>query len=263
MKTQCHLLLLAITIVLFPGCDTNQPEPQPEPNVFDEWVLVKVNNLSQGVIVSPTILSAELNTKKQSTILTYGDSLSLCNNISPETNDFVSFAQEKLKIANLSPYIFLRDGYVMIHWKWRYFFPFSAPLIYAKDNSCFSPDPYINNGPVENQEFYFVALQDNSVDLLNKKWAIKEGQLINLADRRYVRLRDLDKYRGYNGQYDSILRGVYSEGLDAMSCFNYRKDETQVTKYIHLCDSLESVFVETLNRMIQNKDLESWSRIDY
>ena len=167
MKKISLLGVIAISII-FPSCKSGQNEP--EPAVLDEVVIVKMDkNWQEGLIVSPIILSAKIEQTNSQTVLTYGDSLSLCNTQLSDLK-YSDFAQNELDVLNFSPYIMLNNGYAIIHWRWRYFFSFASPLIYATDATVFSPIPSINNGEVTNNEFYYIATAYQHLKSLKQQW---------------------------------------------------------------------------------------------
>lgn len=259
MKTR-YLLLLSICALILTNCGS-----EPKPNPYDEIVIFKIDNkFYNGFLVSPEILSVERDSASYNSFVVYGDSLVLPNTSSNYSRDYADFAYNTLQLLNHSPYVLLEGGYAIMHWRWRYFSPIAAPLIYANDGKSFSPNPHLYSGCVANvnESVYYISTDYHAWTDLNQKWAPTEVESVKLPEMHHVDLKKLDEYRKAEQQETSVTKKYYVSGLDLRECFKlYQKDAQQGMEYASICDSLESVYVAALNRMITNKELESWTII--
>ena len=163
------LIFINILAVSFTACSSII---EPKPAILDEVVIVKMDsNWVKGLIVSPLILSADVEKTHYQTVLTYGDSLSLCNT-QLSNLQYGDFAQKELDVLKFSPYILLNNDYAIIHWRWRYFFPFSSPLIYAMDTTIFSPIQSM----VANCDFYYIETDSCHLNSLKQQWPLSLGK---------------------------------------------------------------------------------------
>lgn len=258
MKTY-KLSLLLLSLSLF-ACENKPKLDPPEPMVYDEVVIIKMSSeIIDGIVVTPTILSAKVNYQSQSTILTYEDSLALCNTQPDYLLELSKFVIQELDVYAQPHYIFLTEDYAIVNWRWRYFNPLSAPWIYAKDGSRFSPNPYGNNGAIENEEYYILNESYNELPNLRATWPIEGKKRIQLPELRYISYKKLDEYRK-DSLLDSSQRLVsYDEGLDILRLFRIYEQNKDWKSYVSLYDSLENVYNQTIKGMINNNDLERWT----
>lgn len=228
------------------------PVVEPIPGVLDDAVIIKMDKKWKGgLIVSPVILSAEIEKTHYCTLLTYGDSLALCN-VHLQDLPYADFATKELDVLKYSPYVWLNDEYAIIHWRWRYFFSMASPLIYALNNTIFSAVPDVNGRPIANQKFYFLETDYRELTNLRQQWSLSLGQEIPQLELRHISWKALDEYRGV---LDKDHPGVY-ENMFYIGYSTFQMSSNEVDNYEHKCDSLEAIYVATLKKMISNNDLD-------
>lgn len=248
-----NFLIMAVLSVILVACGSD-PEPY---HPTSSLVIVKVDeSWKDGIVVSPiavSVKSAGMNAVGASSVLMYDDSLAL-SNVSMFTHDCLNFAQDDLRILEVSPYIPLVNGYAMISWKWRYFISFAAPYVLAEDGRTFSYMRVNNNGRVENEEFYHIPTDYANLADLKQKWAFADGENITRPEVWYLTPKKLDKYR------NKSFKSMYKKGPDMLQAFKtYQNNAEDGMAYARMCDSIENIYVATLNDMITKNELEKWS----
>lgn len=262
---KAKFFLITIFVFVLTGCVT-----EPTPYVpLNSMVIVKMNeHLQNEFIVSPIALSvksAEQNTNGARNVIIYGDSLALTNAYAFR-QECLDFVQNDLFLLDYTPYILLGNGYALVTWRWRYFISFAAPYVYINlknrewslqsnnYNYMFSYMRINNNGRVENEEFYTIPVCYKDLKDLKQQWPLADGQPISRPEVLYITPEQIDKYR------EQTYKPVYGDGLDMMQCFSaHLKSATAGMAYAHMLDSIENIYVATLNKMITNNDLEQWT----
>ena len=264
IKTYCICLLCAV----FTSCNTsNSPTMgNEETAILSEYAVIKLDESYRNkILVSPLLHSLIKNQKTNYvTFLSYSkDTLVLPNTQFDKAmhlnNVMVDFFQDQLKLTGTSPYISLEGGYVIVDWKWRHFHPIAADRIYAisddleQDYMSYSPYPNYNNGAISNEKFYLLDKTWSELDNLRNVWSVDVGKLITKPIVRYITIDKLDKYRRDSDN-------VKITGLQLYDAYKKSKEGTDVcNKFIARGDSLEAIYVETLNKMIKAGDFETFS----
>ena len=266
-----HLLFI-LPVVLCVACNTNSPEPEVRPDdeeVKVQLALIKLSpDMKDHVFVTPIVDSCVVDYSKNNlNTLYYGEGLVLCN---PTKQDslLAEFAQVQLKISGANPYIILDNGYAIIDWKWSHLQPlsgyfhstlFSSPKIYdnkmARD--VYSTNFYYLNGSLANEEYYLLPIKWQELTNLAVKWALQEGQRIAIPEVCYINLSDIEKY----GNYQESFRNYFDDNYLQRLYIQYSNDPESLAASIDNYNRFQSAYVETLNQMIRNNDLDKWTHI--
>ena len=258
-----YLLWLVLLLISISSCDN--PQPPIEPDSSAEYAVIKIDSaLFNNIIVSPILRSISWGEHtKYNTVLVYNeDTLALPNTQAYENgynphDGMIKFFQDHLKLTGTSPYIQLEGGYAIVDWKWRTYHPIAADWIYITIDSHKLPDgysPYWRYN--ENEKFYLLDKKWSELTDLREMWLTAEVDLFNRPEIIYISIEKIDSYRGESS-------GVITDGLKLSKVYREYLDNginacnTLISKY----DSLETIFVETLNEMIRKNVLDSYSMV--
>jgi len=243
--------------------DTIVSMPAKEPQL----ALIKISpEIQKLVFVSPIVDSVVIDYSQTNlATLYYGGDLVFCNPTIPDSI-LSDFAQTQLKITGTNPYILLENGYAIIDWKWANFHPLSGAVrrtLYSSseiyDNkvllSAYTTNPDFFNGTLANEEYYLLPNNWQNVTDLREKWPLAEGTRIEKPEVRYVYIKDIENYGDYTESFkyyffDFDLYYIYVKFL---------RDPSTSSTHVEKLDSVQSVYVKTLNQMINNNDFEKWT----
>lgn len=176
--------------------------------------------------------------------------------------DFVNFAEKELNICGTSPYIELVDGYVLIDWRWNYFYHIT--LISQKE---WYSQRVIDL--VQNHTFVTNILWSDLKDLSPIYWTDNQSaQHIDLSSVNMIPIRLLDQLRGIssNPPYpDKEFSGDYSirlywDGLSAPLAHRYYQDHSpKYEAYLAFCDSMQNIYKNCLIEHIKKRELSNIS----
>ena len=261
-KINSIILFGLLALFFFSACKKEIDSP-----ILYEIAIVKISDkMKEQVFVSPIVDSVVVdyaNSIPNLNILYYDDGLVLCN---PTGEDSIraDFAKYKLNIIGTNPYISLENGYAVINWKWANFHPltgawrrpiYSNPAIinHKQAQMAYSTNYSYLNGVLANEEYYLLAINWEEVTDLNAIWPMAQGQQIEKPEIRYIYVMDVQKY----GHLKLQNIDVY----EPLAAYNeYVNNPKGFIEYVEERDRLQSSYVEILNRMINNNDLEKWTR---
>lgn len=254
------LLVVAITAAISSCGNTNPPDYVPDAQL----AIIKLTpELQEQVFVSPVVDSVYRNTDDNSFTLYNGDGLVLCN---PNRTDSIlaDYVQSQFAILGTSPYIMLENGYAIIDWRWAHFQPLSGEWRNTR-NSYANPltnmvSGYSTHFPsshtlLKNEEYYLLSMRWDELKDMNKIWEMSEGKLIKKPEILYVNTKDIENY----GNLTISAKDL--PFLDLYSIYNlYGKDEVSYRKCVENMDMLQASYVDVLNQMIKNKDIDTWKQ---
>lgn len=254
-------LFFILMIILYSCTTINSPQ---EPTVLTEYALIKMDDsLLNKIIVSPLLDSVCRDYSNYTeTVLFYNtDTLCLSNSQVSQyvSSELIDFANQHLGIIGTNPYTKLDNGYVLVNWKWKHFHPMVADWIVAnhinkKLEYYYSPNPNYNNGRVLNEKFYLIDEQWGNITNISWIWSISKRIELQRKEIRYISIKALDEYRG---SQSAMQRGEYY--MNVLNAFSlYSSDIKKYKEYIILCDSMENIYINTLNKMIRNNDFDKY-----
>lgn len=288
MKTFVKTLLFCAVIALCTSCKkADELRSEPEPRVDEEIAIIKISpEMLDYVFVSPILDSIKekmtfdsvgnkMRYENTEVILYYADSLALYT-ITERRKELAECVKSSIDIIGKNPYILLKNGYVIIDWKWTHFHPLSGasiePLYYSYDFKNHFRDFYTTNhnyynGSANNEEYYIIPTKWNEISDLSQKWGKNEGVLVEKPEVRWIKVkrfqeyRDLMKQKGTKFKCDDVPerdiweRYSYLRESFPINFCNYFDDEANVEKQ----NKLQDYCIETLNLMIENNDFETWT----
>jgi hypothetical protein len=176
--------------------------------------------------------------------------------------DFVNFAEKELNICGTSPYIELVGGYVLIDWRWNYFYHIT--LISQKE---WYSQRVIDL--VQHHTFVTNILWSDLNDLSPRYWTDNQSaQHIDLSSVNMIPIRLLDQLRGIskNPPYpDEYFSGDYSnhlywDGLSVTLAYCYYRDHSpKYEAYLAFCDSMQNIYKHRLIEHIKKQELSNIS----
>lgn len=262
MKTKFYLF--PILALIFTACKGNDPEPA----VREQLAVIKLTpEMQNNVFVSPIVDSLVISyvsvhdTTNHCTFY-YGNGLVLCNPTG-EDSIWADFAQSQLKIVGTNPYILLDNEYALIDWKWANFHPlsgayrrpvYSSPVIYDHKQAlmAYSTNPNRSAGFFANEEYYLLSSCWKDLTDLADIWELAAGSRIEKPEVRYIYIDDILKYSNTKNNAPDI----YNINSAYMTYLHYSDN---FHNYVENCDKWQSLFVKTINQMINNNDFEQWS----
>lgn len=266
MKKLFYQVLNYALVVLVASCNTTNPPSQDDPMLESQLAIIKLTpEMEKNIFVAPVVDSVVIDYQSNQTVLYYEDELVLC---SPTTTDSIlsEFAQTEFNIVGSNPYIMLDNGYAIIDWKWSHFQPLSGAYRNAKFFNAKQQLPSYSSNPyrfhiLENEEYYLLPLTWQELNSLTSKWEMKEGTRIEKLEIRYINLLDIEKYGNYQKGYKDLKNRFNVLPNDLQTTYNlYVRDKAMCGSYIEEYDKLQSSYVETLNQIINNNDLEKWTQ---
>lgn len=267
MKKLLYQVSIYALIVLVSSCNTTNPPSQDDPVPESQLAIIKlIPEMKEHIFVAPMVDSAAMDSKSNKAILYYGEGLVLCT--PTETDSLLSeFAQTEFKIAGTNPYVMLDNGYAIVDWKWSHFQPLSGAPRNAKYCNPknlqlvgYSTNPYRFH-MLENEEYYLLSLTWQELNNLNSIWELKEGTRIEKPEIRYINLKDIEKYGNHQVGYKDLVKRYNVLPNDLHALYNlYTKDKALCSSYIEEYDRLQASYVETLDQMINNNELEKWTQ---
>lgn len=241
----------------------------PEPIIKDQLVVMRLSSeMYENVIVSPIVDSIRVDYSNGNVYtLYYDDSLALCN-LSKLDTILSEFAQTQLNIIGTSPYVVLNNGFVIIDWKWSYFIPLSGAYRDVRYIShdinaprSYSTNGHYLNGDLANEEYYLLSIKWPNLKKLISCWDIKEGKSVHKPEMYYIALGDIEKYGNCQANYSDVSKKYNLTIFDLHSTYKlYTLDADKYKTYVKECDNLQAQYVEVLNQMINNNDLETWKQ---
>ncbi|MBR1809738.1 MAG: hypothetical protein IJ776_10190 [Paludibacteraceae bacterium] len=194
--------------------------------------------------------------------LIYTDTLALCN--TQFGLPYVTFARQQLNITGTNPYILLKNGYAVIDWKWGMFHALSGEAIMARHwmpfgGNHYSTNSYYYNGTLANEEYYLLDLKWEELNDITSVWKMEEGTKIDKPEVRYIELRKLEEYGNAESGYIDIYNKYWVADLNLhYAQIKYSGDAKAGEAFVKDVDSLQTFYVETLNKMIENNDIEKY-----
>ena len=265
------VIALALASAVVCSCSKKDSEPEPEPTpkpesmVEPQLAIIKLSQEMQNhVFATPVVDSAIVDSKTNLTTLFYGDGLVLTNPNEKNTA-LAKFAQSELKIVGTKPYLLLSGGYAIIDWKWWQFHPlsgeFRAPRFYNSHlRMAYSTNSGLNNGAIANEEYYLLNSDWKNVSDLTATWKFTEGEHLNIPEIRYIDCAKLEEYGKYTHSVKEILRKYNLEDLHGLYVL-FSGDAEKGKACVAECNAMQSAYVETLKEMIDNNDLDKWTRL--
>ena len=257
---KAKLVLFIVFSFVIVGCGGEDPDQA----IQHQLAVIKISpEMQEQVFVSPIVDSCVVDYSKVNlNTLYYGDGLVLCNP-TPEDSIYAEFAQSHLKIAGTNPYILLDNEYAVIDWKWANFHPlsgnfrhavYSSPKIYDNKmaKNVYSTNFNYLNGFLANEEYYLLPITWKEVTKLRTVWPMESGQRIDKPEVRYVNVKDIEKYSSLK----RLNRYLYDVNHAQQV---YLNNPEEFHAYIEQNDRILSVYVEVLNKMINNNDFEKWT----
>lgn len=265
-------LFLFMTCILCIACGkTNIPSLSDEAPRAQMAIIKISSEMRDKVFVSPIVDSAVVDYSTINlTTLFYGDGLVLCN---PTKTDSLlcAFAESQLGILGTCPYVLLNDGYAIIDWRWAHFHPLSGAgrnaLNYSSkifSNKATIPVYFTNfyylNGSLANEEYYLLPIGWQEITSLTSIWRFDEGTKIHKPEILYINFIDIEKYGGYFTRSTERKQDNLNNLLFIYDIYS-RYDSIESNACAEEFNRWQSAYVETLNKMINNNDLEKWTQI--
>ena len=197
--------------------------------------------------------------------LIYTDTLSLCNTQFGQL--YVAFAQQQLGLTGTSPYIMLENGYAIIDWKWSLFHALSGETIQTRNwmplgGNHYSTNSYYYNGTLANEEYYLLSIKWEELKDITSVWKVEEGTKIDKPEIKYITLKKLEEYGQAELSYMDIYNKYMASDLNLhYAQMKYSNNTEEGEAFINDVDRLQSFYVETLNKMIENNDIEKYEII--
>lgn len=269
MKKILYISFICTLIGLFSSChNTSNPPVIAVENDDKEpqFALIKMSpELQEKVFVSPIADSCVLDLMYyQSNLINlyHGDKLCLCNPTKLDTL-LAEFAQTRLNIIGTNPYILLENGYAIIDWRWTNFQPLSGgyrrPLnanhitMYHEYSTNF----YYLNATLENEEYYLLPIHWQDLTDLTAVWDIEDGQRIEKPEVKYINLKDIEQYGKFS---ESVLMPFMKNDFTVIKASLAWRNPEDFAARVEELDSYQAAYVETLNQMIRNNDLDKWTK---
>ena len=249
-------LLLIVFLIAFISCNNRLPdEGSGDEPVSGNITIIKMDkDMQEKILVSPIIRSVYMNEKYNNQINYDENLLSLSNVVN--NGEFLSFVDEHFNIVGTSPYIPLSNDYVMVTWRWRDFHPIATSYLKASDgSSCTNHIVRLTDG----EQFYLLNNKWKELADLQTQWNKSDGQIINSIEIKRILINKLDKYRSTSsgisklGELTFTIKGAW---------FAYRYENGSidaVNRYVAQCDSLESIYIETIKEIIEKDD---WKEVE-
>lgn len=263
MKKILYISFICTLIGLFSSCNSsNAPTIEkcnpPEPAVEPQLALIKMSpQLQEQVFVSPVVDSCVIDHSLSNLITLYhGDKLCLCNPTKLDTL-LAEFAKTQLGIVGTNPYRLLENGYAIIDWRWTNFQPLSGGFRSCALGGAYSTNDYYQNATLANEEYYLLPIHWQELTDLMAVWNLEEGQQIEKPEVKYINLEDIEQYGEYPVSYKSFF---YDTNFYYIYAGLYSRDPENFPARIEDLDRYQAAYVETLNQMIRNNDLDKWTK---
>lgn len=159
------------------------------------------------------------------------------------------------------------DGYAIIDWKWRHFHPLFGTTRQATSYDAQSVDYHsncdtyyntnesISNGAIANEEYYLLSIHWNEITNLNAIWRMEDGRKIEKPEIRSIKCSEIEKYGDYTTTISNIRKKYKIDIFDGVMAEYYLYSQNMETyiNFVNEMELLQSMYVETLNQMINNK----------
>lgn len=259
-----------------PKTDSATNKTDGDEGIYKELAVIKLTqDMQERVFVSPIVdhIKKLEYIRKDSTdgktyvwdawqggdSLIYTDTLSLCN--TQFGQPYVAFAQQQLELTGTNPYIMLKNGYAIIDWKWGLFHALSGETILTRHwmplgGNHYSTNSYYYNGTLANEEYYLLDQKWEELDDITSVWKVEEGTKIDKPEIKYITLKKLEEYGQAELSYMDIYNKYMASDLNLhYAQMKYSNNTEEGEAFINDVDRLQSFYVETLNKMIENNDI--------